>query len=401
MGTFSLPCDHCNEELEIDHDLIGELIECPSCSSEFIVPEKKLDSPPSALSPSHDVAGVQTIADGAQPCDLANASSKGDATYESESADNPESNSVLDTGRRQAATVFNDLKSIKFREEVLPIDSNNIGLLLRDYVFWAAALLGVIPLLIITVNHIGTQLTLFALFFACVWGVIFKLFVLKDSMSWKWPIAVLFFTGTAGIWLLLFIHRVALPDSFLEMSSSKNPLTSLVGYVCAVGFWEEVIKAIPLLLFALIKRGTLKPIELVTLGVFSGLGFAAFENLHYGERAVFSSFALTKQYGADGLVSGVQNAMIVTMLRAVSLVFCHAVWSGIVGYFIATALLRKRRVAALIILGFSVAASLHGAYNWLAGMQATMAALLAGFSFMLFYGYHAKLVSMVELDSNL
>jgi RsiW-degrading membrane proteinase PrsW (M82 family) len=181
------------------------------------------------------------------------------------------------------------------------------------------------------------------------------------------------------------------------MPDSENKLISLFGYVLQVGVWEEMCKALPLFLLVRWQKEQVSPIHLVTVGVFSGLGFAAFENLHYGENAVLSTYSLTRDYGMQGLVTGVQNAMVITMLRAVSLVFCHAVFSGIVAYFIATALLRKERIGALIVLGIGVASVLHGLYDWFAGIQPTIAALLAGFSFALFYGYLSKLKSMQQL----
>jgi RsiW-degrading membrane proteinase PrsW (M82 family) len=305
---------------------------------------------------------------------------------------------ILEESAKQAKVIFNDLKSISFAEEVLPIDSNNVQVLITDFVFWAVTLLGIVPLLIVTVEDSYAQLTLFALFFAAVWGVIFKRFILNDGGSVKWPVGSLFFTGIIGIWLLLFVYRIFLPDFYLNMADSQNSIVSLFGFIFQVGVWEEAFKALPLLIYIKMQRGKrYDPRHLVTIGVFSGLGFAAFENLHYGENAVASTYSLTRDYGVEGLVSGVQNAMVITMLRAVSLVFCHAVFSGIVAYFVATAMIRRERVGALIVLGIGVAAVLHGLYDWFAGIQPTIGALLAGFSFALFYGYLSKLRSMGEL----
>ena len=84
------------------------------------------------------------------------------------------------------------------------------------------------------------------------------------------------------------------------------------------------------------------------------------------------------------------------MLRSLSLVFCHAVWAGTFAYFLAMAFVSGRRWVPLVIIGLLVPAVLHGAYDWFASMQPTVAALIAGGSFMLFYGYVAKLRGMVE-----
>ena len=363
MPIIKFFCSHCGEPIELDDVFAGRQIKCPYCFNVLTVP----GGAPEAEPPPDKSA--KTAED------------------------------LLASGARQARTVLNDLREISFKEEVLPIDGSNVSSLLTDFVFWAVTLLGIIPLLIVTVQNSSTQLTMFALFFAFVWGVILKRFVPNDRGSWKWPGAALFFTCIAGMWILLLISRLLLPGFYLHLADSANPVVSLFGYIFQVGIWEEFFKAIPL--FLLLRWGpkNIRPLHLVTIGVFSGLGFAAFENLNYGENAVFSAYSLTRDYGVEGLVTGVQNAMVVTMLRAVSLVFCHAVWSGIVAYFIATAMLRKERVGALIVIGILVAAVLHGFYDWLAGIQPTVAALLAGFSFALFYGYLSKLKSHHALGS--
>ncbi|MCB0520814.1 MAG: PrsW family intramembrane metalloprotease [Lewinellaceae bacterium] len=373
MSTIKFNCPSCRQPLEAAETQAGNTVECPTCFLTVQIPTEEtpeIMAPPS-LSPPPE------------------------AQEPPKSKVNP--NLILETGAKQAKEIFEDLKHISFQEEILPIDHNNIAALMKDFVFWAVTLLGIIPLLIVTVQDPNTQLTLFALFFAFVWGVILKKFVLNDAGAWRLGIASFFFTGIAGVWLLLFIYRTFLPNFYLNLPDSKNALVSLFGFIFQVGLWEEMLKALPLLIVLRLLKLKVKPIHLVTIGVFSGLGFAAFENLHYGENAVFSTYSLTRDYGVQGLVTGVQNAMVITMLRAVSLVFCHAVWSGIVSYFVATAMIRRERVAALIITGIAVAASVHGVYDWLAGIQPTIAALLAGFSFALFYGYLLKLRSMEGL----
>ncbi len=90
---------------------------------------------------------------------------------------------VLQTGAGKAHAIFDDLKTISFKEEVLPIDATNLAALAKDFVFWAVTLLGIVPLLIVSMQGIDSQLTLFALFFAAVWGVIMKMFVMRDDSS--------------------------------------------------------------------------------------------------------------------------------------------------------------------------------------------------------------------------
>ena len=127
--------------------------------------------------------------------------------------------------------------------------------------------------------------------------------------------------------------------------------------------------------------------------MFSGLGFAAFENIDYSDRSIARTIEMTQQRGAFGLIDGTADAMVNVMLRSLSLVFCHAVWSGIVGYFLAMAWLTGKRRGALFLVGLLTASVLHGIYNWLSAvlLQPTFSAFVVAASFMLFYAYLSKL----------
>ncbi len=359
---IKIGCPHCKAISEFDDSTSGSQRYCSSCGQVLLIPIFE--------------SGVQDKAT--------------DDTTESVHSINESFQNIIEKSSKQAQTILKDLQEIPLKQEILPIDHSNINLLLKDFIFWAVSFLGIIPLLIITVKHVSTQLTMFALFFAFVWGVIFKKFILNDSGTKRLAVPALFFTGIIGIWTLLFIYRF-LPEFYLNLADSQNLIASLIGYILQVGICEELIKSLPIFIALRWFRADLNILSLVTIGVFSGLGFAAFENLHYGENAVGSAYDKTMNYGVEGLVSGVQNAMVLVMLRSLSLVFCHAVFSGIVAYFITTAYIRKEKKGALIVIGFGTASVLHGLYDWMAGLQPTIAALLAGFSFALFYGYLMKL----------
>lgn len=297
----------------------------------------------------------------------------------------------VNAGQRHAQSVIGDLKQMDWKAEVLPIDQSNLRELAVDGVFWSVALLGVVPLLIGTISGSDSQLTAFALFFATIWGVIFRKYVLKGASDLKLAAGSLFFTGIAGINLLLWLYGHVLPDFYTGMPQSDNLIVSLFGFVFQVGVWEELCKALPVLIYLAWKRRVADPFVLVEIAVFSGLGFAAFENVSYGHASVLSSYSLARRYGAAGLAAGVQDAMVTTMLRSLSLVFCHAVWAGTFAYFMAVAAATRKRCGALFVVGLSVSALLHGLYDWFTGVQPTVSALLAGLSFMLFFGYLSKL----------
>lgn len=298
---------------------------------------------------------------------------------------------LFETGRQHARTILADLQQMDLKKEILPIDGSNARMLRNDFVFWAVTALGIVPLVIVSLQNERDQLTCFALFYAVLWGVIFKNFIIKDQESYRFHFGALFFTGIVGMNLLLAFYQWLVPGFLLKLVENPDPVIRLFGFVFQVGIGEEICKALPVLLYIHWKKDRFNPVSAVLLGAFSGLGFAAFENMSYGQKAILNSFGLTYHYGVRGLVTGVQSAMISSMLRSLSLVFCHAVWAGIFAYFIASALATKKRMGALILIGLLLSATLHGLYDWLCGVQMTLATVVVGFSFVLFYGYVIKI----------
>jgi RsiW-degrading membrane proteinase PrsW (M82 family) len=320
-------------------------------------------------------------------------------TRMSGSGDSVEMAAALTTAKERASAFLEDLLSLNFREEIVPIDEKNFGKLVRNSVFWGVTLLGVVPLLIGTIDSLQYQLVGFALFFAVLWGVIFRSFIVRDSSSWLGLLASMFATGIAGIYVLLKLYVNVFPAAYLKLSESETGFVRLLGFVFQVGVCEELCKAAPVIVYLFWKRGQAVASTAILIGVFSGLGFAAFENMDYGDKSTVKSFLLAREYGAEGLVSGVRSAMINVMLRSVSLVFCHAVWSGIMAYFLAMGSITGRRRGALFLVGLLTASVLHGLYDWLCSVQATFAAGVAAASFMLFYAYLSKLGAETSLPT--
>ena len=193
--------------------------------------------------------------------------------------------------------------------------------------------------------------------------------------------------------MLLIIYSL-MPSSYMKLSDSKNTWQSLFGFVFQVGLWEELCKILPVVIYVkwrLRKARSVDPMTVVVLGVFSGLGFAAFENVDYARISVLRSVALTKTFGLYGLAEGIKGAMVNGILRSLSSVFLHAVLSGIFAYFVALATANVRRWKAFFLVGLGVSSILHGFYDWFCHVQQVLAALTAGFSFMFFHAYIAKL----------
>ena len=111
------------------------------------------------------------------------------------------------------------------------------------------------------------------------------LLILADTGSWKPPVTGLLFTGMIGIPALLVLYTL-FPSAYLKMPESENALISLLGMVFQVGLWEELTKIVPVIVYVFWlkrKKAPIVPQSVILVGVFSGLGFAAFENMHYAE----------------------------------------------------------------------------------------------------------------------
>ncbi len=214
--------------------------------------------------------------------------------------------------------------------------------------------MGVVPLFIATLNDQQHQLTAFALFFAFLWGTVFKYFVVRKSGNWIVCIAAMF-AGVVVTILLLLVYATLFPKFVLSLVDSQFAVVRLLAYVFQVGVCEETSKVIPVIIYLVWMKKKAAPRTTVLIGVFSGLGFAAIENMGYGYAFVDTSLALTQQYGAEGLEAGVRLAMLKILLRSLSLVFCHGLWTGIVAYFLAVGnLTGKKRVALSASLAESV-----------------------------------------------
>jgi|GEM_PF-1794790 len=288
--------------------------------------------------------------------------------------------------------IIGGVKALSFRGDIFPINRASIKLLEKDFLFWAVSALGVVPLLIATLASPTAQIMAFAAFFAAIWGVIFKRIIVPEGGSWKEPIFSMVFTGTIGLSGLLLVNSVV-PSWFVGLAGSQNRLISLLGCVFQVGMFEELCKILPVLLYLRWQRKQEAQVHsqtLILLGVFSGLGFAPVENVGYANQSVLLSTALGVFYGVPGLAEGVAGALANVMLRSLSLVFCHAVWSGIFAYFVSMSIGKTQSTKYLFLVGLAAAAFLHGMYDWFCQLDMTLAALTAGLSFMLFYAYVAK-----------
>ncbi|MDR1383787.1 MAG: PrsW family intramembrane metalloprotease [Planctomycetaceae bacterium] len=285
--------------------------------------------------------------------------------------------------------------------DVFLFTAENIQKILLSPIFWVVMVLGVLPLVIISVDDPSGYLPLVGMlfFFGFLWGGIFRSLVIKSNDKLYIPITAMFFTGIIGLAFLL-----PLTNLYMRITEHDNLILSLLGFIFGVGICEELCKIAPVGIYMIVmlicqKKPSLTMILLI--GVFSGLGFSVYENKQYVENHIIKTLLkLDDAQNAEDvihtIIDGIMSAMILVMLRSLTCVFGHAVWSGIFSYFIAMSYQFPRRVFLYLPLGLGITAFLHGFYDWLFILQPTYPAFIAVASFVLFYGYCIKVRSYME-----
>jgi RsiW-degrading membrane proteinase PrsW (M82 family) len=190
--------------------------------------------------------------------------------------------------------------------------------------------------------------------------------------AWQLPL-IGAFTATVGIACLLVIHDFTGQSMRVALDPRGSFLSRLLGFVFAVGLGEELCKALPVLFYVRLGRGaTWRGAYL--WGMASGVGFGVAEGVLYS----------VKMY------HGVAPAG-VYLVRFVSCVALHAVWSASVGITIFQSRTVVSRAVGAVIFGghfrweeiawpllrvLGVAMALHGLYDALLTEQMLVPALL-------------------------
>lgn len=98
-----------------------------------------------------------------------------------------------------------------------------------------------------------------------------------------------------------------------------------------------------------------EPIDSMIYMIISALGFAAVENTIY----IIPAFSAHMAF--NDLIT---RTAIITSLRFIGATFLHTLCSGTIGYFMALSFCDSKNRLRLSILGFLIAVTLHGLYNF-------------------------------------
>ncbi len=296
--------------------------------------------------------------------------------------------------------IVNEFRETDFAGEIISHDSNSARTMIRNSTFWIAMFMGVLPLLISFFSSGENTLYGLLFFFAVMWAGIFKGFVLGSAAPIKLPVIAFFFTGIFGIGALLTYHEF-LPDFYMRMNRSSSHVTSLLGFILQTGLNEEICKLVPVGLYIAIKRKKWSVEEALLIGVFSGLGFAAFENIHYSLNfaKTNASSVYASVYRESASIRAYYNtisSMTYVMIRSLSCLFGHAVYTGIATCFVIAGVLTAKGRVVKFFLALAIPAIIHGGYNWMSTRFSLGSALFNAAAFALFYGYVLRTRTMAS-----
>jgi RsiW-degrading membrane proteinase PrsW (M82 family) len=225
----------------------------------------------------------------------------------------------------------------------------------------------------------------YSLYVAPLWGMGFWMLI-RPGKAGKQEIQA----GTGiVVWTLAWMNVVTINvNDSLHLRGSIGLFPAL-----AIGFNEEITKALPVLLAGLI----LVRYRSVKLGVRMSMFLGTIAGLTFGvaEQAFYTSSDIIGINQAQSPNEAV-NAALAFAERIFVDGFEHAVFAGIAGFFIGIALNYPRRRLQLIGLGVATAAVLHALNDFFAGSSVWLVIIVQGASLLLFLGYTMSAASIEQ-----
>jgi RsiW-degrading membrane proteinase PrsW (M82 family) len=239
-------------------------------------------------------------------------------------------------------------------------------------------------ILLIVLQHNADLVTLgwvYCLYVAPLWALVFW-FLIRPG-----PLARLHLVIAA---IIIAAEFVLIPALTLPWERALAPPTtshSLFGWVVGVGLPEELTKALPVMVLAIVLlkiRHTKLDVRMwMFLATLSGLFFGAYE----ASKVYVPSAIIAISHGSAFGIPEFAERVFVDGLQ-------HALWAGIAGFFIGLGTNYRRQRIPLWLLGIAVPMVLHGLNDWILTWPSTSAewgwVLIQAFSLFLFLGYTAS-----------
>lgn len=214
---------------------------------------------------------------------------------------------------------------------------------------------------------------LFAAYFALAWLLLLGVIIRPDHVTRPMLLVVVVIALATQVPLALAL------ETALHSSDTTLGLS-----IVTVGIPEELVKALPVLVVALIYPRThgLLPRDYLFLGAVSGLVFGASEVVRYFTtngvaefyQTVHAAIPSIEHLIATGhsastsvfavLIGPVLYFIIDFVWRFLADPITHACWAGLTGYFIGLAATSRYRWYQVGWIGLAMAAILHGLNDW-------------------------------------
>jgi RsiW-degrading membrane proteinase PrsW (M82 family) len=237
---------------------------------------------------------------------------------------------------------------------------------------------------------------IFAAYFALAWLLLLGVIVQPEHVTRPMLVVVT---------VIALVTQVPLALALETALHASN--ASLFRSIFTIGLPEELAKAVPVLVVALIYRSrrNLEPRDYLFVGAVSGLVFGASEVVRYFTVNGVAEFYLTVKAaipaiahlidtGHSGtasvfatLIGPVLYFILDFVWRFLTDPISHACWSGLTGYFIGLAATGRHKWYTVGWIGLAVAAILHGLNDWSVvsgGVAWVFVVLVSG---VLFLGY--------------
>jgi protease PrsW len=197
---------------------------------------------------------------------------------------------------------------------------------------------------------------LYLILLALIPGLLWLFYFLRKDIhpEPKKMILKIFFLGMVSALPAALIEaglQKILPDDLFPDGTWQCGICAFIFIVISVALIEELAKYSVVKLQAIRSPEMDEPVDVILYMIVAALGFATLENiLIFLDPEIF--------------YYTIPETLTLASFRFVSATFLHALCSGSVGYFMALSFCEVKHKKALMFLGFSIAALLHGLYNF-------------------------------------
>lgn len=263
---------------------------------------------------------------------------------------------------------------------IIPIRYHSRKRLYSNKIFWILLFTAIFPLLIAISKSPDSILYIFSIYVNVLWLIVFISFFTKKNQEIVPIISIFIFTVLIVFPILIFFNNV-LYRIIPSIQNPKNNFEILLNQILFVAAKEEIFKILPIFIFAYFSFQFHDPLDGLILGIGSGLGFAAFENIMYLNNISSEFF--------KGIYT-VNQMLFQAITRIITLCCLHSLFSGISGYYIGVFKFTERRSIFVIIYGLIISILLHGFYNFFVIKYITAAIIIAILTFVIFMNIYLR-----------